>query len=419
VSAFPAPTPRAPRNVTYAQAANSSRSRRAAFWLLAVVLGFFLAAASAPSPLYPLYQAEWGFSTITLTAIYAVYAFGALAALLVCGRLSDHIGRRWVAIFGLLIELGAMLTFLAAQGVADLFVGRILQGIGTGVATGSISAWLLDLQPPANPRLGGLVGGVALVAGLGLGALAASLLVQVAPDPLHLTFWLLTGVFAVALLAMPLLPDVVPRAPGWLGSLRPVVGVPPAARPAFVVSAPSLVAAWAVAGLYLALGPSLAISLLHATSHLDGGAVITALLGTAAIASLLLRASDPRALVIRGSVILTVGVGITLAAVGLDSLAGLYVGSVIAGVGLGPAFSGVLRSVTPLAPPNKRGALLAAIYIVIYLSFSLPTIGAGVAVSLYGLRETAYGYGLVVMALAAMTAALASRRTPRQPATPA
>jgi MFS family permease len=395
------------------------RSPRGAFWLLAVVLGFFLAAASAPSPLYPLYQAEWGFSTITLTAIYAVYAFGALAALLVSGRLSDHIGRRWVAIFGLLIELGAMLTFVAAQGVADLFVARILQGIGTGVATGAISAWLLDLQPPANPRLGGLVGGVALVAGLGLGAFAASLLVQVAPDPLHLTFWLLTGVFAIALLAMPLLPDVVPRAPGWLGSLRPVVGVPPAARPAFVVSAPSLVAAWAVAGLYLALGPSLAISLLHATSHVAGGAVITALLGTAAIASLVLRASDPRALVIRGSVILTVGVGITLAAVGLDSLAGLYVGSVIAGVGLGPAFSGVLRSVTPLAPQNKRGALLAAIYIVVYLSFSLPTIGAGVAVSLYGLRGAAYGYGLVVMALAAMTAVLASRGTPRQPATPA
>jgi MFS family permease len=418
VSAFPARASRARDDDASAPAASYSRSRRRSFWLLAVVLGFFLAAASAPSPLYPLYQAEWGFSTITLTAIYAVYAFGALAALLVCGRLSDHIGRRWVAIFGLLIELGAMLTFVVAQGVADLFVARILQGIGTGVATGSISAWLLDLQPPADPRLGGLVGGVALLAGLGLGALAAGLLLQVAPDPLHLTFWLLTGVFAVALLAMPLLPDIVPRAPGWLGSLRPVVGVPPAARPAFVVSAPSLVAAWAVAGLYLALGPSLAMSLLHATSHVAGGAVIAALLGTAAIASLVLRESDPRALVIRGSVILTVGVATTLAALGLESLAGLYVGSSIAGVGLGSAFSGVLRTVTPLAPPNKRGALLAAIYIVVYLSFSLPTIGAGVAVSLFGLREAAYGYGLVVMALAAMTAVLASRRTPRQPATP-
>ena len=383
--------------------------------MLAVTLGFFLAAASAPSPLYPLYQAEWGFSTITLTAIYAVYAFGALAALLVSGRLSDHIGRRSVTIVGLLIELGAMLTFVAARGVPELFVARILQGIGTGVATGAISAWLLDLQPLGNPRLGGLVGGVALIAGLGLGALAAGLMIQVAPDPLHLTYWLLTGVFAFALVSMPVLPDIVPRVPGWLGSLRPVVGVPRGARSTFVVSAPSLVAAWAVGGLYLALGPSLAVALLHANSRLAGGAVIAALLVTAAIASLLARRSDPRAAVIRGSLILLIGVGITLLAVGLDSPAGLFVGSAITGVGFGPAFSGVLRSVTPLAPPNSRGALLAAIYIVVYLSFSLPTIVAGVAVSLYGLRDTAYGYGFVVMALAAATAVLASRRILPQP----
>ena len=405
--------------MTSSHAARPSRSRRAAFWLLAVLLGSFLAAASAPSPLYGLYQAEWGFPTITLTAIYAAYAFGALAALLVSGRLSDHIGRRRVTVVGLVIELGSMLTFVAAQGVPDLFVARILQGIGTGVATGSLSAWLLDLQPPANPRLGGLVGGVALVAGLGLGALAASLLVQVAPDPLHLTFWLLTGVFAVALLAMPVLPDVVPQAPGWLSSLRPVVGVPAAARPTFLVSVPSLIAAWAVAGLYLALGPSLASSGLHATGPVAGGAVIAALLGTAAIASFVVRATDPPTLVVRGSLILTVGVAVTLGAVGLDSVAGLYVGSVVAGIGFGPAFSGVLRSVTPLAPPNERGSLLAAIYIVVYLSFSLPAVIAGVFVGLYGLRATASGYGLVVMALAASTAVLASRRTPRKGTRPA
>jgi MFS family permease len=214
---------------------------------------------------------------------------------------------------------------------------------------------------------------------------------------------------------MPVLPDVVPRAPGWLGSLRPVVGVPRAARSTFVISAPSLVAAWAVGGLYLALGPSLAVALLHANSRLAGGAVIAALLVTAAIASLLARRADPRAAVIRGSMILLIGVGITLLAVGLDSPAGLFLGSAITGVGFGPAFSGVLRSVTPLAPPNSRGALLAAIYIVVYLSFSLPTIVAGVAVSLYGLRDTAYGYGFVVMALAAATAVLASRRILPQP----
>jgi MFS family permease len=389
------------------------RSERGAFWLLAVLLGLFLSAASAPSPLYPVYQAEWGFSSITLTEIYAGYAFGALAALLLTGRLSDHVGRRNVTILGLLLELGAMAAFLVAGGADALFVARILQGIGTGVATGSISAWLLDLQPSTNPRLGGLVGGVAIMAGLGLGALAAGILVEETPDPLHLVFWMLFGVFALALAAMPALSDPVPRAPGWLRSLRPEVGVPAVARSTFVVSLPALVAAWAVAGLYLALGPSLAISMLDTGSHIAGGGVIAALLGTAAIASYLSRNADPSTAMIRGSWILALGVGLTLLALWLDSLAGLIVGGATTGVGLGPAFSGVLRSLAPLAPPNRRGSLLAAVYVVVYLSFSVPTIVAGVAVSRFGLRETAYGYGFVVMVLAAVTALAASLQPPR------
>src|SRR6476659_7197866 len=91
------------------------------FWCLAVLQAVFLAAASAPSPLYPIYQAKWGFSTITLTAVYAVYALGALSALLGLGRTSDYLGRRRVTSVGLLIQIVAMLTFIAAQSVEWLY----------------------------------------------------------------------------------------------------------------------------------------------------------------------------------------------------------------------------------------------------------------------------------------------------------
>ena len=94
----------------------------------------------------------------------------------------------------------------------------------------------------------------------------------------------------------------------------------------------------------------------------------------------------------------------------IGSTAGLYAGSVIAGLGFGPAFSGVFRSLAPLAPPDKRSALLASIYVVSYLAFGVPAIIAGVAVTLYGLRDTTYVYGVVVMALAAITTVAVSRR---------
>src|ERR1700731_3784012 len=54
----------------------------------------FLAASSVPTPLYATYQAAWGFSPLTTTVVFGVYAVALLATLLTVGRLSAHIGRR-------------------------------------------------------------------------------------------------------------------------------------------------------------------------------------------------------------------------------------------------------------------------------------------------------------------------------------
>jgi hypothetical protein len=389
--------------------APGSISRPVAFWLLATLLVLFLFAASAPSPLYAAYQSAFGFAPVTLTAIYAVYALGALSALLVTGRLSDHVGRRIVVSVALTVELVAMAAFIAASGVELLFVARLLQGAATGMASGAISAWLLDLEPLDHPRLAAVIGGAALMAGLGLGALVAGVLVDAAPDPFHLVYWTLLVLFAVALVLMPLLPDPAPRAPEWVRSMRPEVGVPTAARSLFVASMPSLVATWAVAGLYLALGPSLATLLLHSNRHAPGGLVIAALLGTSAISSLAVRNVPPRRLVVNGSILLGAGVALTVVAVRLDSVIGLYVASVIAGVGFGPAFAGIFRSLVSLAPAAKRGALVAAIYIAIYVAFSIPTVAAGLGVGVIGLPHTTYVYGFLAAMLALVTAAAVGR----------
>jgi MFS family permease len=385
-------------------------SPTASFWLIAVLLGLFLFAASAPSPLYAIYAARFHFSPTTITAIYAVYAFGALFALLIAGRLSDHLGRRSVMTAGLVIQIVGMVGFIVARGVGGLYAARTLQGAGTGVAAGAGTAWLLDLQPADNPRFGSLVGGIALVAGLATGALGSALLVQYGPDPLRLVFWLLLGVYGIALLAIVALPDPVPRKPGWLASMKPDVGVPPTARSLFASLVPSFTATWAIAGLYLALGPSLASSMAHTHNRVAGGLVIMALLGTGAVASALTRAWHPRALVIRGSLALIAGVGVTLIALANGWAGGLYAGSVMAGLGFGPAFSGVFRSLAAQAPPDRRAALLASIYIVLYLSFSVPTILAGIAVTHVGLRDTTYVYGLLAMALAGVTTVALARQ---------
>jgi len=158
---------------------NLKFARAGLFWLLATLLALLSAASSAPSPIYAVYAARWHFSPITLTAIFGVYALALLAALLTTGRLSDHLGRRPVVL------LAGVLAFIAASGAGWLFTARILQGLGTGMAAGAISAWLVDLQPPDRPGLGSVVGSVTPISGLAAGTLGAGLLVQYGPDPLH------------------------------------------------------------------------------------------------------------------------------------------------------------------------------------------------------------------------------------------
>jgi predicted MFS family arabinose efflux permease len=392
--------------------------RAAAFWLVGATLVAFMFAAGAPSPLYVVYQARWGFSAGTLTTVFAVYAIALLLALVTVGALSDHLGRRPVLLAALLIDIAAMVVFVFARDVGWLLVARAVQGVATGAATGTISAYLIDLQPARDPRLGALVNSTSPTLGLAFGALGSGVLVQYAPAPTTLVFLVLIVVFAADVVAVALMPETVVRRTGALASLRPRAGVPRRIRPQFLIAAPALVATWALGGLYLSLGPSLASGILGRHNHLVGGLVVFALTGAGATGSALLRDRVPRQVMIGGSLVLALGVVVTLVALGTVSTPVFFVGTVIAGFGFGAAFLGAFRSLAGLARPDERAELFAAVYLVSYVAFSIPAIVAGIAVTDLGLTRTATIYGIVVMVLAVAAAIglLARRPTPRPPA---
>jgi MFS family permease len=379
--------------------------RGPAFWLMGGLLGTLMIAAGAPSPLYGVYQARWHFSAVTLTAVFAVYAVALLAAFLVAGRLSDHLGRKPVIIVALLIEAAAMACFAVADSTAWLYTARVVQGVATGMATGAISAALVDLAPRQNPQLAPLVNSAAPTTGLAAGALGSSLLVQYGPAPMRLVFWLLLAAFAAGIAGTLAIAEPGQRRPGALASLRPSVGVPRQARRAFAAGVPALAAGWALGGLYLALGPSLAAELLHSTNPVAGGVVIFLLTGVGAITSIVCRGWNPPTAMGVGCLLLAVGVGGTVAAIAAGSPDGFFVATAFAGSGFGLAFLGVFRTLVALAPPAGRAGLITAIYIVSYLAFSLPVIAAGIAATHVGLRSTAEVYGLAVAALDVLAAA--------------
>jgi MFS family permease len=381
----------------------SAARRVAAFWLVAAVLFLSLAAASAPAPLYGVYQAQFRFSAATLTAIFAVYAFVVLITLLVFGSLSDYLGRRPVIIATLAVNIGACALFLTARDVGLLFAGRVLQGIAVGAATGALGAALIDLQP-SRGGLAPVVNTGATIFGLAAGALGASGLVQYGPAPTHLVWWLLLGAFCLAIAGILMIPEPAARRPGALASLRPTVKVPPRARGTFAVAVPCLQAAWALAGLCLSLGPSLAAQVLASPNRLWGGLVAFLLTGIGAAATVAFRRLAAPAAMLTGCLILFAGAAVTFAAVAAMSAAAFLSGIAVAGVGFGLAFLGAFRTLSALADPDERAALIASIFTVNYLAFGIPALIAGVAVTRYGLHHTALVYLGVIAALAAAAA---------------
>ncbi len=388
----------------------------AGFWLVAGAIAAFFAASSAPSPLYVVYQARWHFSAVTLTVIFAIYALALLVTLLCVGGLSDWVGRRPVLVGALVLEVLAMAAFLAAGGVTGLVLARVVQGVATGAAAGVLSATLVDLQPGGRAGLAAAVNAAAPPAGLAAGALLSGALVQHAPAPTTLVYAVLAVVFVLLLVSVALLPEPVSRRAGAVASLRPRVTVPAAARPALRAAAPVLISTWAVGGLVLSLGPSLAAGVLGVHDHLVGGLVVTAMTGCSAVASLGVRQREPRATMVGGSLVLAVGVAVVLVALGTGSLAVFFVSLAVTGVGFGTAFVGAFGSVASLAGPHQRAELFAALYVLSYVAFGLPAVLAGLAVPSLGLRPTATAYGAVVIALSLLACGLGRRAWSGAPA---
>src|SRR5262249_17529115 len=154
-----------------------------------IALGLF--ASVTPSPLYRAYSVAWHFSPLTLTLIYATYAFGVLATLLLAGGVSDRVGRRPVLLVSLAGLAASTLLFLVADSAAWLFAARGIQGLATGAAISAASAALLELHPRRDPAGVGLMNATAAAGGLGLGILVSSVVVQIGWQPRHAPYLVL------------------------------------------------------------------------------------------------------------------------------------------------------------------------------------------------------------------------------------
>jgi predicted MFS family arabinose efflux permease len=377
----------------------------------ATVIGLGLFASTTPSPLYRSYSALWHFSPLKLTLIYATYAFGVLASLLVVGSASDEVGRRPVLLSALALLMGSTVLFMLADSAAWLFAARGLQGLATGAAISAASAALLDLHPRRDPGRVGLTNALAAAAGLGLGVLVSSAIVQAGTDPLVLPYVVLLVLLAFAFAGAYLMPEPVAERSGFRLRLeRPAV--PAAVRRPFVLAALAALASWSIGALFFSLGPQLAGRIFDTTGALASGAGIVALTAAAAAAQFLTGRVAPWIAASAGSLALAAGMALIVLASATDSSAAYLAGSIVGGAGFGAAFLGGLRALVTAIPPGHRASVLSAFYVVAYAALSLPAVLAGIAVTHIGLQRTFETFGAAVAALALVVAYEAWRTRP-------
>ncbi|MEJ8281700.1 MFS transporter [Pseudonocardia spirodelae] len=367
-----------------------SRPRPPAFATAALAFVVVCAAAGVPAPLYVVYQRTYGVPTIALTGAFAVYIVPLLVALLCCGRLSDHLGRRRVAVPALLVGAAACLVLATVDSALPLIAGRAVQGASVGLALGALGAWVVDLAAPGRPSLAGAITSGAPPGGIALGSLASGAALQLAPSGAPVGVFVVAAVVLTgAAAALVLLPETAARRPGTLRSLRPEVAVPAAARAVFPAVCLVVAATYVLGGFTQALAPSLAVFVLG-RDDLFSGALAVAVYHLAGPLAGLASGRIPavRALT-GGAALLAAGTLGFVAAIAAGSFAAYLAAAVVAGAGFGVAFAGAMRVLLARSPDGTHAGTLAAVYLYCYLAAAVSSLLAGAAVGAWGLAAVA------------------------------
>ena len=378
--------------------------RQVAFWLLAFVFTVTMLGTTLPTPLYIIYRAEWHFSSGIVTVIFAVYAAGVLAALLLAGRSSDEAGRKPVLATALGSSALSTVVFILAPNVGVLFVGRILSGLAAGLVTGAATAALTELGPGSASGRASLVATAANMGGLALGPLVAGLFAQYAPNPTVLVFEVYLAVLAVAGLCLFFVPETVsPRRRPTLSFTG--LSIPERGRGEFIAAGVAGFAAFSLLGLFSALAPTFLQGLLHVRSHAIEGAVVFLVFAVATVSQLLLSRFGGRQVVMAGLGLFPAALALIVAALSQAGMALFLAGTVVAGIAIGAVFLGSLATANGLAPAERRGQTVSTYFVLCYAGLTIPVVGVGVASGFIGDFAAVLAFSILLAALCMLSLA--------------
>ncbi len=329
-----------------------------ASWLVFVAM----LSSFTPTPLYPVYQEQWGTSATWVSVAFAAYAVGVLAVLLGLGGLSDRWGRRpTLALATAVIGLSAVVMGLAWS-PAVVVVGRVLQGFGTALTTGAAAAALMELHP-RGIQAGSALNTVALSVGCAIGPWLSGLLAQHSPLP-TVAPYLFIGVLLMgpALILARMQPG--PPASSQVALVRRVQ-VPPDVRRPFALAGLAVVFTNSVMGVFGSFGSQLAVDV-GFTGEAAAGRLVSVVFIALAVVQILTQRRTAARSIGTGAAICVAGWGVLVLATSTGSAVTMVGGAALVGAGSGLTLMGSAALIGAISPLHMRAELYSAYLLVAF-----------------------------------------------------
>jgi MFS family permease len=292
----------------------------------------------------------------------------------------------------------------------------MLQGIGCGLASSALAAFIVDSAPTSPSWMASVVTTGSPMVGLTLGALVSGALAEYGPAPRTLIYVVAAGVLFACMIPIIAASETVARAPGALAALRPQVRVPAAARRLLPAASAIFVATWALGGFYQAFGPSVAADQLGTTNTLIAAVIFASLMAPSAIGAPLAGRTTPAGAQRIGIFVFFAAVVAILLSLHAGAVVPFVIASAVAGAAQGTTFAGSMRALLAEATAAERAGVLSAIYLISYGGAAIPGVIAGQLSRTLSLFDIALGYGALAALACAVT--LVAARDPR-PTSPA
>lgn len=387
------------RVIEDAAAATNGAPATKAMTLICGAFAVVMLGTTLPTPMYTLYGAEFGFGIDTSTMIFATYAVGVIAALILFGRWSDVLGRRPLLLAGLGCSAASSLAFLTAGSVEQLLVGRGLSGLSAGLFTGTATAMITESAPPSWKTRAIVVAGVTNIGGLGIGPTLSGLLVQYGPWPLHMVFTAHLVLICSAALAIRRVSETIAPQPHTRLTVQRL-SVPPGTALVFLRAALAAFAGFCVVGLFTSVVPTFLNQTMQVYNKATAGILVSTLFIASAVAQITARRLATTAALIFGCAGLSLSAVLIGVALSTTSLPTLIMAAVIGGIGQGASFSKALGAVVQAAPVARRGEIASSYFVVAYLAISIPVVGVGYAARYWSLSRIGLVFGALVAVLA-------------------